>query len=103
MEAPLGDLGDERWDPGRAADEEAEMPTVPPGAVGHSFDVSADATFWEKRHILMGGVIEVTISPEEADASRPPGRVALLVKSWSLDEAGIWVEPKLLGSSEEWA
>ena len=59
--------------------------------------------FWSGRPLSLGCTVEVDCHQAGASADDVGGVMALMVKSWTRDEAGIWAEVKILGAHPDWA
>ena len=88
-------------DGGRGEDEEGL--DVRTGAeLGTHFDLKADGRFWEGRHVVIGCIVEVPMIRKAGDGTEDAGHAGLLVKSWKIEEDGMWLEVKPLGGDHEW-
>ena len=69
-----------------------------------SYDLADPLTFfWVGQPMRIGNIIEVDCQRQDGSPEEEGGLLALLVKSWNKDEAGLWCEVKILGGHPEWA
>ena len=100
-------MGEEGTDPPFPPWPPDEATSGPPAEDrgGVHYDLRVDDRFWAERPLVIGCVLEVPFTlrnAEENGGDEDVGHAALLVKSWKIEESGMWLEVKPLGGDKDW-